>query len=821
MQSPRSKLDRAIPRVCAALTAAAAVLLTTSIRAQDRTIGKRLFDATRVHTIDLRFARNDWYAQLTSNYASKRLLEADLTLDGSSFRRVGVRFRGNSSYKAIGNSTKKPFKIVLDAFVPGQEFDGVSTLNLNNSFRDPTFTREILAYELLGQWMLAPRACYATLRVNGQAWGPYISVEQINKDLLRRSFANEDGKRYRAELGPGMTRRDRSALVWLGNNPALYASGYELKSDNVARPFEDVRDLCNVLNNSAAQLPSRLPQILDVDQALRYLAGQVVLPAIDSYIGNVANNYLYREPDDGLFTLLPWDLNASFGGNAWLTVAQKIQLSPFYFANRTDRPLLQKVFAHAPWRDRYLAYVRDMLVEYDWTRVGARLAALQKLIEAPLRSDTRKLYSMQLFRDNVTRDVSILVNRRRQTIPGVQKMVTQHRAWLAARSDIARPTPQLGSLVHTPARATIASPVTVRVQSTRGARVTLHSRLARGPWTEIPMRDDGRSGDGQAGDGVFGASIGPFAARARVSYFVSASLQSAAVAIEPRLGGQKPRHFTPDWPRRQSTLRINEVLTKNTNGIVDERKEREDWFEITHSGPSAIDLGGLFVTDDPSKPKKWRIPAGVQATRDRPALFYADDETSEGPTHASFKLASSGESLWLFDRDGVHALDEIAWTAQRADLSLARARDGQDGWLTWLDPSPGRSNGGSCAYRRFRAPTPGAPGLEFKGVGTPRVGGRIEWQIGRVAPNTSALLFISASPALIPVAGTSGRKIFAQLPWIFADAIPVDALGGQRLRFPIPRDNAWIGVRIYASVLGLDAGRTISDSAGLETVICR
>lgn len=811
--------------VPSAAVLALVALLPAAISAQGSK-GQRLFDTSVVHSLKLRFSQTNWYAQLQANYVSKKLIAADVTLDGRVFKNVGVRFRGNSSYKAIGDSQKKPFKILLDAFVPGQSFDGVSTINLNNGFRDPTFVREILASEIFDKMMPSSRAAYVSLEINGQNWGPYISVEQINKDMLDRYFEDRSGNRYRAELRGGTLRRDSSALAWLGTNPALYHVGYELKSETPIKPYEDIRDLCAALNNGAAsQLPQQLPPLLDVDEALRYLAGQNLLPAIDSYIGNVAHNYyLYREPVDGRFVLLPWDLNASFGGNAWLTVAQKTRLSPYYSANLSSRPLLRRMFLHAPWKARYVAYLRNSLEHYDWNKLKPRVAALQKSIEPYLRVDTKRLYSMALFTSNVTRDVNIVVNRRSQVIPGLEPLIGGRRAYLLAHTDLAQPVPALQVPTHTPLQPTTKDSVLVRATSIAGVSLTLHWQQRAGVWTELAMRDDGRSGDGGAGDGVYGATLPPLPRGTRVSYFVVARGANGAQAIQPALGGAEPVRYVVAWPRRASTLRINELLAKNSRGLRDEKREFEDWFELVNTGASTLDIGGMHLTDDPAKPKLWTIPPGTKILAGSTLLFWADDEPGDGPLHTTFKLAAEGESLWLFDVDGVHVLDEVAWGPQRADLSLGRLFDGLDPFLTWLDPTPARSNGGTCgiggaAYRRYRAASPGAPGLVFIGHGTPKIGADIDWELRGGQPQTSALLFAGASPATIDVADT-GLRIFAAAPWILAEPLPFDLFGNLRVRFKIPNEARWVGVRLYASALGLTP-TGVRDSSGLETLICR
>ena len=71
--------------------------------------GHSAFYRDEVHEIKLTFQQPDWYEQLTANYAENEddvpYIEADIEWGQWKYSRVGVRFKGNSSYR--GASTKK------------------------------------------------------------------------------------------------------------------------------------------------------------------------------------------------------------------------------------------------------------------------------------------------------------------------------------------------------------------------------------------------------------------------------------------------------------------------------------------------------------------------------------------------------------------------------------------------------------------------------------------------------------------------------------------------------------------------------------------
>jgi hypothetical protein len=58
-------------------------------------------------------------------------------------------------------------------------------------------------------------------------------------------------------------------------------------------------------------------------------------------------------------------------------------------------------------------------------------------------------------------------------------------------------------------------------------------------------------------------------------------------------------------------LFINEFMADNDHVVQDEHGEYDDWLELYNAGPTAIDLGGMYLTDRMSDPTEWMIPYGI------------------------------------------------------------------------------------------------------------------------------------------------------------------------------------------------------------------
>ena len=145
-------------------------------------------------------------------------------------------------------------------------------------------------------------------------------------------------------------------------------------------------------------------------------------------------------------------------------------------------------------------------------------------------------------------------------------------------------------------------------------------------------------------------------------------------------------------------LVINEYLASNDACCTDENGEYDDWFEIYNNDSIAIDIGGMYVSDNKSEYKKYQIPATEPTTTTiQPGGFlviWCDGQPEQGVLHTNFKLSSGGEDITLVESDGRTIVDELTYPAQTTDVSMGRLPDGSDTWKSFTTPTPGASNSG-------------------------------------------------------------------------------------------------------------------------------
>ena len=145
--------------------------------------------------------------------------------------------------------------------------------------------------------------------------------------------------------------------------------------------------------------------------------------------------------------------------------------------------------------------------------------------------------------------------------------------------------------------------------------------------------------------------------------------------------------FTPE--KRPDRLAINEFMAANS-AITD---ETEDWIEIFNPSDTAVDMSGMWLTDNFDIPFKYEFPAGTTLGPGEYLIVWADGNPAEGPLHTPFGLDRDGEEIALLDTDGVTIIDRVVFGEQADDISYGRIPNGEGLFDRLPNPSPGTSNG--------------------------------------------------------------------------------------------------------------------------------
>ena len=171
----------------------------------------------------------------------------------------------------------------------------------------------------------------------------------------------------------------------------------------------------------------------------------------------------------------------------------------------------------------------------------------------------------------------------------------------------------------------------------------------------------------------------------------------------------------------RAQLLINEVQVCNTDQYVDASNNYGAWIEVYNPTGSAISLSGMYVSDDASDLKRYRLTTvlgSVPANGFKVIAF--DHHSSEGNYGSTanrqvpFKLSVEGGSVFLSNAQG-EVVSSVNYPPGIARCSYARTTDGANTWGMTGTPTPAKTNNGSLMSDvRLEAPEPSHPGGVFE-----------------------------------------------------------------------------------------------------------
>jgi hypothetical protein len=259
---------------------------------------------------------------------------------GERVESVGIRYKGNSSYKMGG--PKKSYKIDFNLFIPGRKWRGIKKLNFNNNWKDPSCMREKVSYDLFRSLGVpGSRTGYANVYMNNTLMGLFTIVQQVDSDFLDEHFGCSDGNLFKKVVRLG------DDMDYLGENKENYKAFYELKTNELKDDYSGLIHFLDVLNNTPdLDFGPELEKVFNVDSFIDWLVVNTAVVSLDAYSGSGNNYYLYENPDTGRFEFIPWDLNMAFGNFTWGWTSDEILFLDIYapYGKAPPVPTLRGVF---------------------------------------------------------------------------------------------------------------------------------------------------------------------------------------------------------------------------------------------------------------------------------------------------------------------------------------------------------------------------------------------------------------------------------------------------------------------------------------------
>lgn len=468
-------------------------------------------------------------------------------------------------------------------------------------------------------------------------------------------------------------------------------SGYVQKSGTIDA-FNRFYDLS--AKAASEETYAEIEKLVDIDEYVNYMATEMYLGGTDWPQNNVKG---FRSAEDGRFRFVLFDLDGALSTN-----------HPFdrFFAKQT--------------------YTFDVRHGYDWS-TDESIEGTRVTDEIKFVTIFRNMLQNDTFRKKFI-DAFCLMGGSVYTPERVENVVNDVATNLALGGYV-NPYNTANQIInsftdsrHTALIDHLKSVSEMKLSSVAAQAVTLESNIEGAAillnGMEVPT---GKF------DGYLFAPI-KVEAKAPVGYkFVgwkdaTNTASDSYVAVNttytlPESGTQK---LTAVWEKDDDEVRlahdvpvkINEVSPANSM-YVNEYVKKDDWVELYNTTDTDIDAAGLYLSDNPAKPKKFQITAEDGVNTIIPAhgylVVWCSKRMSLTQLHASFKLGNDdGQQVLLTaGSDFVDAnstlyaaypetpkefTDVLQYNVTAEDNTVGRYPDGGNAYYVMRHPTIGKAN---------------------------------------------------------------------------------------------------------------------------------
>ena len=468
--------------------------------------------------------------------------------------------------------------------------------------------------------------------INGQYIGVLNMREPNNKHYVYANYGWDDDEIDQWEMSPD------SGYVQKCGTPEAYEELVDELSPNAA-DANTYKEICN---------------LLDIDEFTNYMAIQFYYGGSDWPRNNVK---CFRNRDNGKFRFVMFDVDAAFdyGTDAFQQFMWKEwwtfdELYPRGTGRIRDHIRLVTLFKNLIQNESYRRKFIDTYCivagsVFEWDRVNQILQNLYNRVEPAMNLNGGSAYSSY---NNVRNNLSGRLNNAITAIknygdfglnnatPRSVALKSQLEGAVITINGIELPTGSFnGKLFNTPV-----------INATAPAGYSFKA------W----VKDDGTN----------------YSSRADIP-LPDSDIKLTATFNQLSATSKQKQGITP--------VRINEVSGSN-NSLVDEYFKKGDWIELYNTTDEAIDVEGMYLTDNLEKPTKYQISKnGTNVQTIIPAhgylIVWCDNKraTTDQGLHATFKIDGDGGQLALMAADKSWT-DTFVYPAHDANTTVGRYPDG-------------------------------------------------------------------------------------------------------------------------------------------------
>jgi hypothetical protein len=321
-----------------------------------------LFDMSHIPEFSIELSDEAFRALRNDPYT---WVEGSFSYKGRTWGNVGVRLKGENSFLPIDE--KPSLKIKFDKYVDGGEFYGLEELTLNNMSGDYSMMHESLAYRLYREaGVPAARAHHASVTINGEPYGLYANVENVDQRMMARWFEDTAGPLFE---------------VWDVDFYDYYVPYFELEYGPDDRT--NIQGVADAFEESGEAAMQQAKEHLDLDAFINYWAVGMYVGQFDSYpYSNPGDDcHIYNNPTTDTLVFIPHGEDETF-----------------YYAStyvaQANGIVGQRCLDSAPCLSDLKQRVREVIEIADDIDMLGIFDEVRALIDPYVRSDSHRPYSL-------------------------------------------------------------------------------------------------------------------------------------------------------------------------------------------------------------------------------------------------------------------------------------------------------------------------------------------------------------------------------------------------------------------------------------------
>ncbi len=539
-----------------------------------------LFDEDSLRSIYLEFYNPNYHYYLVNSwfYNPDERIPAKLTLNGEVYDSVGVRYKGNSTFclPNDNNSPKVPYNIDMNYFIGGQKLLGYKKMKLANAWMDATFVKQIVSSNIYRRYLPTGESNIVKLYAQGNYVGAYVNDESINKQFLEKHFDEKSGPLFKCDNIDRFcdTANAPTAmppnLYYMGDDTTLYYNSYDMKSDH---GWQELVHLIKTIDLDFENIDS----VLNVDRTLWAFAVNQVIQNLDCYNTYYIHNYYLYQTKDGLFQMIPWDLDNSFAGaimgwDFW-NPSNIYEYDPYYSGGPYTgpggtpqpyeaRPLLQKLLDNDHYRKIYTAHLRTIIEEsLDTAIIRQNINNLQSLAHDAVDQDNNKVFSINEYYDNTENAIWASFG---WGFGGIISTINERKIFLLNHPEISLTPPNIDNV------SIINNTITAEVSNASNVKFMVTTNQYNSKFQAFFMFDDGTNGDLAANDGIYSLTIPNQFIGLEMKFYIKAE-NNEAIKLNPERAEYEFYIYSPiteiasiELDKTKKLIKITDMLGRKT-----------------------------------------------------------------------------------------------------------------------------------------------------------------------------------------------------------------------------------------------------------------